>query len=41
MNVYHEYVKNQPGSNDEAGAPSMNGGPENVNPSAEEGKTEA
>ncbi len=38
MNVYHEYVKNQGGSNDEPSAPGINGGPENVNPSAEEVK---
>ena len=39
MNVYDEYVKNHPGSGglpgDEA---TTNGGPENMNPSAEEVK---
>lgn len=39
MNVYHEYVKNQGGPNDEpSGAAGVNGGPENVNPSVEEVK---
>jgi hypothetical protein len=37
MTVYHEYIKTQ-GQPGDDGAPSMNGGQENMNPSAEEMK---
>ena len=38
MNVYHEYIKNQPGTGMPDEPSGVNGGPENINPSGEEAK---